>query len=804
MKPFWRMAFNGQPLNHQHASVEPGNTHRPFDYRSALVIHAPTLSEIPSALVSLARRRQEMQLIVIASEPLRARPPGSDRIQFVFDPAITTAADAWNRGVALARAPWIRFVELNDVPRLTARESLSRRLHKFRSSAAVVESNRTATIAQDALESPFSTRDAIWFRHDVIGQSDVRFEPSVRRSFAQVSVLLSILAVQPDLAISFVSVPVRRSSIATDMEEWRERAAYTEGVRHGYMVPIGRALSKRREIPVWLTQTILEDLVQYFAIDRKAPSPTSILADEQKREFHELAAQVLGYIHDAQITTLDVDEELRFALLAYKNIAPTARPRVRDRRKGKSTILVEYEFADELPRETFRAENKRFEPKCTKIQAIRFFDRTLLHRRMVWVDGYTDETLRVDLDGIEHTLKVATPVPFPRSRRAILLELAAALPFVRQRFSHAWVFIDRWSDADDNAEHLYRWVRANRPEINAWFLLEEHSSDWERLSNEGFRILSSRRIARLLYANSDCVISSHPERLLQAHAIRKQRRSPVPRRVFLQHGTAKDDLSQWFNEGEYDLIATSSPEEHKSIVDDESPYAYTARQVVLAGLARHDRLAARRRESSGDQRATIVMMPTWRASLSRMEQERGSVQGIRSIADTDYIRQWSALLRSPELHEALSRNGKELVFFPHTNLVRYLSLFDLPAYVRTETKTTASFQELFLGASILVTDFSSTAFEMALLRRPVVYYQFDRERFYGGDHNWRPGYFDYERDGFGPIAKTVQDVVEEIEAILDRDGKPTIAYLQRMRAAMPLDDGRACERTFEAIRDLVQ
>jgi inhibitor of KinA sporulation pathway (predicted exonuclease) len=39
---------------------------------------------------------------------------------------------------------------------------------------------------------------------------------------------------------------------------------------------------------------------------------------------------------------------------------------------------------------------------------------------------------------------------------------------VRRKFAKAWIFIDRETEADDNAEHLYRWVKKHHPEVNAW------------------------------------------------------------------------------------------------------------------------------------------------------------------------------------------------------------------------------------------------------------------------------------------------------------------------------------------------
>lgn len=50
--------------------------------------------------------------------------------------------------------------------------------------------------------------------------------------------------------------------------------------------------------------------------------------------------------------------------------------------------------------------------------------------------------------------------------------------------------MDRDNQADDNAEHLYRYVMSNRPDIDAYFVLNSDSHDWERLSNEGFKMLA--------------------------------------------------------------------------------------------------------------------------------------------------------------------------------------------------------------------------------------------------------------------------------------------------------------------------
>lgn len=55
-----------------------------------------------------------------------------------------------------------------------------------------------------------------------------------------------------------------------------------------------------------------------------------------------------------------------------------------------------------------------------------------------------------------------------------------------------------------------------------------------------------------------------------------------------------------------------------------------------------------------------------------------------------------------------------------------------------------SYRDAFAEGSMMITDYSSVAFEFAYLRKPIVYYQFDKKAFFE-KHTYRKGYFDYEK-----------------------------------------------------------
>src|SRR5690606_34385337 len=94
---------------------------------------------------------------------------------------------------------------------------------------------------------------------------------------------------------------------------------------------------------------------------------------------------------------------------------------------------------------------------------------------------------------------------------------------------------------------------------------------------------------------------------------------------------------------------------------------------------------------------------------------------------------------------------------------------------------------------------SSIAFDAAYIRRPVVYYQFDRGQVFRGAHTVRQGYFSYDEDGFGPVTKTADVAVSAVAELVSRDFAVGDEYRVRMEKTFPQSDDQNCERVLEAI-----
>ena len=103
-----------------------------------------------------------------------------------------------------------------------------------------------------------------------------------------------------------------------------------------------------------------------------------------------------------------------------------------------------------------------------------------------------------------------------RAAVALSTRVAAASRPFRTRFRDAWVLMDRIHDADDNGERLFDHLRASRPDVNAWFVLERGTPDWERLRARGERRLVAHGswTWKMLMLNCTWLLASHIDKAI--------------------------------------------------------------------------------------------------------------------------------------------------------------------------------------------------------------------------------------------------------------------------------------------------
>lgn len=371
----------------------------------------------------------------------------------------------------------------------------------------------------------------------------------------------------------------------------------------------------------------------------------------------------------------------------------------------------------------------------------------------------------------------------------------------RDRFAGCWLITDHDRRADDNGEHFYRYLMSIGQHNRAFFVIGRDTRDWDRLEAEGFNLVEAGtrdHAAALVQCN--VLLSSHADHFIRypfgRHVTGDLEQSDF---VFLQHGVTYNDMSNWFNVKSFKYIVTSARWETEAIGHSANNYLLSRKSIAETGMPRHDALLAKK--SRADEPDAIVIAPTWRRYLTDHERHGNSMKKVKrdDFMDSNYAKSWHEFLVSDRLREMAERNKLRLVFAPHPNMQMYLDEFDLPDRIEMfRAEQGGAYQELFVSAAAVVTDFSSVAFEVAYLMRPVVYYQFDKDDIYQpGAHVYTPSEWTFESDGFGPVATSHNAALDALEQTLSGQEDPV--YASRRFDAFDFRDGKCCERLYELL-----
>lgn len=623
---------------------------------------------------------------------------------------------------------------------------------------------------------------------------------------------------------------------------------YTTILRLGLLGLLAESRSLLGVVPPWLQATVIYDLSWVLRTDEAIHGTTAEslgVADE----FHALMREIVTYLDPERVEEYGLSwlsATSRIALAhGFRHERWRSEVYVDRLDTAERMVRLVYWYVGEAPREEIVAKGRRIELQTAKTRDVTYGGRTVLRERILWlpmsttfeirldgaraelVRGYYGKVLRharaADLDrmfgnkpvfrhlaarrkSIRERLTAGWAGHFgapARERRHVQrVQRLAASRIVRKFFANAWVLMDRDHNSWDNAEHLFRYLRARDRSVNAWFVVRKGTPDWKRLRADGYRRLVpyGSFLWKLLVLNASFIVSSHADGYVYDPQEMRRYGHLRWRLVFLQHGVTKDDISRWVNPKPIRLFVTATRPEHEYIGGDGGPYVFGPRETVRTGFPRHDRLAT---IASTTTRDAVVIMPTWRHFLlGEVVSSTNEKALLPDFLSTEYAVAWGAVLADPRLRAAARAKGLRLAFMPHPNFTPYLETWGLDPEIEVLSYASADVQEVLARAVVTVTDYSSVVFDGAAVRRPVVYFQFDREKVFGGGHTMRPGYFDYERDGFGPVTRTVDEAVEEIIRVIEADGKLAEPYATRVEETFGTLDGRSCERTAKAIKEV--
>ena len=357
-------------------------------------------------------------------------------------------------------------------------------------------------------------------------------------------------------------------------------------------------------------------------------------------------------------------------------------------------------------------------------------------------------------------------------------------PFLKNK--RIWFYMDFPTIADDNGMHLFRYsINQDEPDIKKYFIIDKNTPYYNKMKKIGPVIGYHSLKHRILGLFAEKIITSHPDNnYIYAFWGHYPNFTGILKSstIFLQHGITLNNICGWLNKYDknLDFLLTASKKEYDSLF--EYYYNYDKDIIKLLGFPRFDNLR-------DEKTTTILLMPSWRRYLTN--------ENKYTISNSSYFRTYNSLINNKKLIEKAKEYGYQIIFRPHPHVYQFIELFDENESIKIDHER-GSYQELFMKGALLITDYSSVAFDFAYLKKPVLYYQ------YGEDYhfNLEESYFDYETMGFGEVCHTEDELVDLLEEYMKNECEMKEKHKQNVDDYFMFTDGNNCKRVHEAIKKI--
>lgn len=352
-----------------------------------------------------------------------------------------------------------------------------------------------------------------------------------------------------------------------------------------------------------------------------------------------------------------------------------------------------------------------------------------------------------------------------------------------------WIAYEKFAEgAQDNGFYFFDYCYKNNKKKNFYYVIKSTSPDYENIRSMKDKVIEFMSFKYMLYMYASKLLISSESKghcydiRIQKGKIRKYLTDK--KHVFLQHGvTALKRVDYVFNKNTanaVDLFVATSDYEKNIIINN---FGYESNEIITTGFCRWDVL----KDKSGDNKQ-IFLMPTWRVWMDDFEEEK--------FIQSEYYKKYVGLLNSERLKNILEEKNITFSFYIHPKFKSYIDRFDtkcknIKIYQYGEEKV----NDLLMKSSMLITDYSSVAWDMYYQKKPVLFYQFDID-----DYNkYQGSYLDMETELFGDRLFEVEDLVDTIKEYIDRDFNEKDQYAELRKKYFKYVDTNNCERTYYEI-----
>lgn len=351
---------------------------------------------------------------------------------------------------------------------------------------------------------------------------------------------------------------------------------------------------------------------------------------------------------------------------------------------------------------------------------------------------------------------------------------------------------ERKNQCQDNGYHLFNYVRKNYNDQEFYYCITKDSNQLKSIESLGKIIYYKTLKHYIYYFLAEKLVCAHVASCTPDSAIvwKMEAKGKIKKkRVFIQHGITKESIpSLMYKNTKFEAFICGAKPEFDYV---KSTYGYPKNHVKYTGLARFDAL------KDFKVKDYILVMPTWRQCFGMDNCNEASNEDFQK---SKYFKAYQNILNDQRINEILQKNQIELIFYPHNEMQRYVHLFKSSSEkIKIAKVDDYDVQTLLKEAKILITDYSSIAFDFAYMKKPMLYYQFDEKEYF--ENHYNKGYFSYQENGFGKVCNDTQSFIKELEVIINNDCKIEGKYSQRCENFFELCDKNNCERNYKVVVD---
>ncbi|SNT38536.1 CDP-glycerol glycerophosphotransferase, TagB/SpsB family [Bacillus sp. OK838] len=351
-----------------------------------------------------------------------------------------------------------------------------------------------------------------------------------------------------------------------------------------------------------------------------------------------------------------------------------------------------------------------------------------------------------------------------------------------------WLIYEKTADrAQDNGYYFFKYIYENHKHQQAYYIIKPDSEDYPKLEGMRNRVVEFMSFKYMVYMfSAQLLVSSETKghaydiRIQKGRIRKAMNYKPL---VFLQHGViGLKKLNSIFKKSSINapsLFVVSSPAEGKII---QNHFGYSKKELIVSGLPRWDVIENKSKGKS------ILLMPTWRVWLENLPFEE--------VEKSEYVQVFRTFLQSKELSQLLEQHDLTLYFYLHPKFEDFIDHFSNNNH-RIIISNEQDLNSLLMQTSMLITDYSSVAWDMFYQKKPVIFYQFDLETY----NKYQGSYMDLDHELFGDQVFTTEKLISTIKDYTETgfEEKEGFGLLREMY--LPYIDHSNSQRVYNGIQE---